>query len=110
MQNLFHIFKLNTHHHYRHIDSLSADAEQAFYHYFHHLLPSRKAPVFLCIGTPLLSADRFGPYIGSQLKNRTFQTFLVRWNILFTLKILSFTEIIFKNTTRITLLLPLMPP
>lgn len=70
MQNLFHIFKLNTHHHYRHIDSLSADAEQAFYHYFHHLLPSRKAPVFLCIGTPLLSADRFGPYIGSQLKKQ----------------------------------------
>ena len=70
MQNIFHTFKLNTHHHYRHIDSLSTDAEQVFYHYFHHLLPARKPPVFLCIGTPLLTADRFGPYIGSQLKKQ----------------------------------------
>lgn len=52
------------------VDSLSLNAEQTFRLYFNRILSAHTTPVFICIGTPLLYSDSFGPCIGSQLKKQ----------------------------------------
>ena len=52
------------------IDSFSADANQIFKKTFSEIYHTSRSLVFLCIGTPLLAADRFGPLVGSTLKKQ----------------------------------------
>lgn len=63
------MFNLISSYKYHWINSLDSDAEDCFLSGFRHITKnSRTMPVFLCVGTPLLSGDSLGPLVGSHLK------------------------------------------